>query len=425
MDNALRHKTPPSADLRPGSACPPLVATLPNGLRMVHVWRPGPVGWCGLAIGAGSRDEADNKRGLAHFVEHTIFKGTTHRRAWHILNRMESVGGELNAYTTKEETMLYTIFADEHLPRAVDLLADLVQHSTFPADELARELDVVLEEAASYRDSPADAAYDDFEDLMLAGNPMGHNVLGVEQDLRTLTRDDCLDHVERLYTPDNMVFFYLGPTPAERVWRLAERHLGALRRTTRRPARAVPDYLPTQHRQVDLGCHQAHTIVGARIPGMHDPRRHAMALLNNILGGPGMNSLLNVQLRERRGYVYTVESVATLFTDCGLLEIYLGCDASDVRSSLRVIDRITHSLAASPLPERRLEACKRQYCGQLLLAADSAEFQAFNAAKGVLYHGRPASLAQMVEAVRAVTPEQLRQAAELITADHCSTLTLR
>ena len=185
----------------------PTVMTLSNGLRMVHVPRNADVSWCGLAIGAGSRDEDDHKRGLAHFVEHTIFKGTIHRRAWHILNRMERVGGELNAYTTKEETMLYTIFADQHLPRAVELIADLVQHSVFPDDELARELDVVLEEAASYRDSPADAAYDDFEDLMFDGNPMGHNVLGVEQDLRTLTRHDCIDYVERLYTPQNMVFF--------------------------------------------------------------------------------------------------------------------------------------------------------------------------------------------------------------------------
>ena len=403
----------------------PSVATLSNGLRLVHVPRNAEVSWCGLAIGAGSRDEDDRKRGLAHFVEHTIFKGTTHRRAWHILNRMERVGGELNAYTTKEETMLYTIFADQHLPRAVELIADLVQHSVFPDDELERELDVVLEEAASYRDSPADAAYDDFEDLMFDGNPMGHNVLGIEQDLRTLTRRDCLDYVERLYTPQNMVFFYLGATSPERVVRLAERHLGQLQRQTERKPRVKPEVHDVQHREVALGCHQAHTIVGARIPGMHDSQRHAIALLNNILGGPGMNSLLNVQLRERRGYVYTVESTAAMFTDCGLLEIYLGCDVDDVRSRLRVIDRITNELASSPMSERRFEACKRQYCGQLLVAADNAEFMAFNAAKGVLYHGAPALLSQMVDRVMAVTPEQMRQAAELVTYDHCSTLTLR
>ncbi|MBR6284782.1 MAG: insulinase family protein [Muribaculaceae bacterium] len=403
----------------------PTVTSLSNGLRVVHVPRVSAVAWCGLAIGAGSRDEEPGHYGLAHFVEHTIFKGTTHRRAWHILNRMERVGGELNAYTTKEETMLYTIFPDEHLARAIDLLADLVQHSIFPEEELTRELDVVLEEAASYRDTPADAAYDDLEDMMLAGSAMGHNVLGVEHDLRTLTRDHCLRYVESLYTPGNMVMFYLGPAAPGRVLRMTERHLGGLQRATMRKPRHTPAVLDAQHRTVELHCHQAHTVVGARIPGMHDPRRHSFALLNNMLGGPGMNSLLNVQLRERRGYVYSVESSAVTFTDCGLLEIYLGCDPADLRSSLRVIDHITHELASSPLPERRLEAAKRQYCGQLLVAADSAEFTAFSAAKGVLYHGQPASLQQMVEAVMAVTPEQVRQAAELITSDHCSTLTLR
>ena len=403
----------------------PTVATLANGLRVVHVPRQSRVSWCGLAIGAGSRDEAPGQYGLAHFVEHTIFKGTTHRRSWHILNRMERVGGELNAYTTKEETMLYTIFPDEHLARAIDLIADLVQHSVFPQDELTRALDVVLEEVASFRDTPADAAYDDFEDLALAGSALGHNVLGQEKDLRNITREACLDYVERHYTPDNMVFFYAGPAAAVWVLRMVERQLGGLHRETRRAPRVAPPDITPQHRQTDCGCHQAHTIVGARIPGMYDDRRYAIALLNNILGGPGMNSLLNVQLRERRGYVYTVESTAVTFTDCGLLEIYLGCDLADVRSSLRVIDRITHDLASSPLPERRLDAYKRQYCGQLLVAADNPEFIAFNAAKGVLYHGSPAPLQQLVDSIMSVTPEQLREVAELITTPHCSSLTLR
>ncbi len=419
-------KTTTSKNPRPGEKDgKSTIATLPNGLRMVHVPRQSHVGWCGLAIGAGSRDECPGQYGLAHFVEHTIFKGTTHRRAWHILNRMERVGGELNAYTTKEETMLYTIFPDEHLTRAVDLLADLVQHSVFPDDELTRELDVVLEEVAGFRDTPADAAYDDFEDMMLAGSALGHNVLGMEQDLRGITRSTCLDYVERHYTPDNMVFFYAGQASPGRVFRLVERLLGGLHRTCRRNPRLTPPESAAQQRQMECGCHQAHTIVGARIPGMYHDQRHAFALLNNILGGPGMNSLLNVQLREQRGYVYSVESTVVAFTDCGLLEIYLGCDSEDVRSSLRVIERITHDLASSALPERRLEAAKRQYCGQLLVAADSAEFTAFNAAKSVLYHNTAPNLQAMVDAVMSVTTEQVRQAAERITAPHCSILTLR
>ncbi|MBO4871034.1 MAG: insulinase family protein [Muribaculaceae bacterium] len=398
---------------------------LSNGLRIVHVNRPSAVSWCGLAVGAGSRDEAQGQYGLAHFVEHTIFKGTTHRRSWHILNRMERVGGELNAYTTKEETMLYTIFPSQHLERAVELIADLVQNSIFPIDELTREQDVVLEEAASYRDTPAEAVYDDFEDLVLAGSQLGHNVLGVENDLRGLTQNHCMDYLHHLYTPKNMVLFYVGDTSPKRVARLAEKHLGTLHRDLQRMPRVTPPLNNPLQRVVDIGCHQAHTVVGARLPGIHDPRRYAITLLNNILGGPGMNSLLNVQLRERRGYVYTVESSVAQFSDCGLLEIYLGCDVSDVKSSLRVIDHITHDLASHHIPEHRLQSYKQQYCGQLLVAADSAEFMAFNAGKNMLYLGTPPDLNKTIDRVMAVTAEQIRAAAELITSNNCSILTYR
>ena len=394
-------------------------------MRIVHVQRPAPVAWCGVAVGAGSRDEQPGQYGLAHFVEHAIFKGTTHRRAWHILNRMESVGGELNAYTTKEETMLYCVFPHGHTARAIELLADLIENSTFPLDEITREKDVVLEEAASYRDAPADAIYDDFEDMVLAGSSLGHNVLGLEHDLEYLTREHCSEHLHGLFVPQNMVLFYVGNDSPERVLRLATKHFGALERPLQRPERIAPAEPAVQRSSVSLGCHQVHTIVGARIPGIYHHGRHAMALLNNILGGPGMNSLLNVQLRERRGYVYNVESSAVMFTDCGLMEIYLGCDEADVNHSLKIIERITSQLADKPLSERKLEACKRQYCGQLLVAADSAEFAAFNTAKSVMYFGKEPDLRLTVENIMAVTAQQLMDAAALITPERCSILSYR
>ena len=402
-----------------------MIHTLPNGLRLVHIERHSTVAWCGVAIGAGSRDEASGQYGLAHFVEHTIFKGTTHRRAWHIMNRMESIGGELNAYTTKEETMLYTIFPSGHLDRALDLLSDLISHSTFPIDEITREKDVVLEEVASYRDAPAEAIYDDFEDMMFAGSQLGHNVLGVEHDLAKLERQHCLDHINRLYTPDNMVLFYVGSDSLDRVIRLAERNFSMPQRPMQRPDRIAPDEVePQKHTEV-IGSHQAHTIVGARLPGMYSPQRYAIALLNNILGGPGMNSMLNLQLRERRGYVYNVESTAVMFTDCGLMEIYFGCDCRDVKHSLKIIDRITSQLADKPLSERQLEAYKRQYCGQLLVSADSAESVAFNAAKSVLYYDALPDLDALVENIMSVTAQQLMDAAALLTPTKCSILTFK
>lgn len=397
--------------------------TLPNGLRLVHITTANQVAWCGLAINAGSRDESEGQHGLAHFVEHTIFKGTTHRRAWHILNRMERVGGELNAYTTKEGTMLYSVFPHQHLERAIDLLADLVQWSVFPQEELDRERDVVLEEAASYRDTPSDAVYDDFEDLLLARSELGHNILGKKEDLQNLTRQDCMHYLKTLYVPGNMAFFSVGPERPERVFRWAEKYFGGMSHAQAPRQRVVPPVVAPFKHCIHIGTHQAHTIVGARVPDMNHPLRHALMLLNNILGGPGMNSLLNVELRERRGYVYTVESALTLLSDCGWLEIYLGCDADDVRSSLHVIDRITSRLSRELLPERRLEAYKKQYCGQLVVAADNTEFLAMRAGRGLLYHGHVAAVDDTIARIQAVTPEEITQVAAFLTADRLSSLT--
>ena len=397
--------------------------TLPNGLRLVHITTTSQVAWCGLAVNAGSRDELEGHYGLAHFVEHTIFKGTRHRRAWHILNRMERVGGELNAYTTKEGTMIYSVFPQQHLERAIDLLADLVQWSVFPQDELDRERDVVLEEAASYRDTPADAVYDDFEDLLFAGSELGHNILGRKEDLEHLTQDDCMHYLKTLYVPTNMAFFSVGPERPERVFRLAEKHFGCMSHAMAPRHRQVPAEVAPFRQVIGMGTHQAHTIVGARMPAMDHPLCYALMLLNNILGGPGMNSLLNVELRERRGYVYTVESTLSMVSDCGWLEIYLGCDPDDVKSSLRVIERITTRLSEELLPTRRLDAYKVQYCGQLVVAADSTEFMAMRAGRGLLNFGRVKCIDETIERIRAVTPDEVAQAAAYLRADRLSSLT--
>ena len=399
--------------------------TLPNGLRLVHVRTTKQVAWCGLAINAGSRDERFGQYGLAHFVEHTIFKGTKHRRAWHILNRMERVGGELNAYTTKEGTMLYSVFPHEHLDRAIDLLADLVQWSVFPADELDRERDVVLEEAASYRDTPADAVYDDFEDLLFEGSELGHNILGKKEDLERLAQEDCMHYLKALYVPTNMAFFSVGPEKPERVFRIAERCFGSMNHVMAPRHRITPLESDPFRKVMQIGTHQAHTIVGARLPDMNHPLRFALMLLNNILGGPGMNSLLNVELRERRGYVYTVESTLTLLSDCGWIEIYLGCDPDDVRSSLRVIERITTRLGEQQMSARRLDAYKKQYCGQLKVAADSTEFMAMRAGRGLLYHGAMATVDDTIARIQAVTADEIAQAAAYLNANRLSSLTFQ
>lgn len=400
-------------------------ATLPNGLPLVHVKNDALVGWCGLAVNAGSRDDIDGHLGLAHFVEHTIFKGTIHRRAWHILNRMETVGGELDAYTTKEGTMLYTIFPSQHLERAIELLADLVTCSTFPAEELNRERDVVLEEVASYRDTPSEAIYDDFEDMTFAGNAMGHNILGSEESIERIDSALCQHYLKTQYVPGNMAFFSVGPAQPDKVFALAQKHLGAMHHQLERAPRVAPPVLTPQHREVDIDSHQSHTLVGARVPNRYDAGRYAMALLNNLLGGPGMNSLLNVQLRERRGLVYTVESSVASFTDCGLVEIYFGCEHKSVKRSLDIIFHTIDALAQDPMPTRSLEACKRQYCGQLVVASSNIEFTAMNAGKSMLYWHNVTGIEHTIERIKAVTAPQLQQAAQLLTRDRCSILTFK
>ena len=399
--------------------------TLSNGLRVVHVPGKGAVTYCGLAINAGSRDEDPDKWGLAHFVEHTIFKGTTHRRSWHIINRMETVGGELNAYTTKEGTMLYSIFPGEHLNRATELIADLVINSVFPEAELEREREVVMDEADSYRDTPSEAIYDDFEDLFFAGSQLGHNILGTEEHLRRITSAHCRAYLDNLYVPLNMVFFVYGNHPFDAVMRLAERHFGAMTHPTRRTERIGPPVVEPFRKVIAIDSHQSHTLMGARLFGLDDERRYAMALLNNILGGPGMNSLLNVQMRERRGMVYTVESNMSLLTDCGMLQIYFGCDAHHVEPSLRIIERTLTQLASSPISQRQLDAAKKQYKGQLLVASDSSEAIALSAAKSMLYRGYVVPSKETIEHIDALTPQHLLDAAALIVPERCSVLTMQ
>lgn len=399
--------------------------TLSNGLRIIHVASKSKVAYCGLAINAGSRDEEPGRFGIAHFVEHTVFKGTTHRRAWHILNRMERVGGELNAYTTKEGTMLYSIFPRQHLERATELIADLVANSQFPDAELAREREVVMDEVDSYRDTPSEAVYDDFEDLLFRGSLLGHNILGSDADLRNITASDCRAYLDNLYVPSNMVFFVLGDFQPDKAFRIAEKHFGKLSHQLSRVPRIAPAVLEPFHEVTTIDAHQSHTVVGAQLFSMFDERRYAMSLLSNIIGGPGMNSMLNVAIRERRGLVYTVESSLSLLSDCGMIEIYFGCDDNHVSASQRIIGNIFDTLATKPLTDKALDAAKRQYVGQLLVSSDNQEAMAMAIGKNFLYFNSIQSDEETAERINAVTARDIMDCASLITLPRCSVLTMQ
>lgn len=402
--------------------------TLPCGVKLVTIHRPGAVAdHCGVTVRAGSRDENPDRYGLAHFVEHTIFKGTPRRRSWHILNRMESIGGELNAYTTKEETVVYTTYPAGALDRALDLLADLVQHSVFPTAEIDRERQVVEDEIDTYLDIPSEGIFDDYDELIFAGTPLAHPILGTRQSIAGLSSEVCRDYLRRYYNPANMVLFYSGAEPPERVAARAARYfteptpssdaVGADRSTTPIP-RATPfDTVK------DISSHQAHTVLGSLTPGMYSPDRYAFALLTNIVGGPGMNSLLNVALRERRGLVYTVDAALSQFTDTGLFTIYFGCDPADTDRCRRLACDIMRSLADTPLSPRRIEAAKRQYLGQMALASINTEQAALSASRSTLLRGRVISRAEITDAIHAVTTSDLCRAATSMLP--LSRLTLR
>ena len=311
--------------------------TLSNGLRIIQVPSPTPVAYCGFAIDAGTRDETSGEQGMAHFVEHLIFKGTTKRKAWHILNRMERVGGDLNAFTNKEETIIYTAFLAEHFARAVELLADIVFHSTFPKNEIAKEVDVILDEIQSYEDSPSDLIFDDFENLIFKGHSLGRNILGDPNLLKTFGSDDALNWTRRFYKPSNMVFFFYGNVDFRHLVRCVEKYVGEIPDSKAEKLYVpLPDYLP-ERRVVHRDTHQAHVMIGCRSYDAHNEKRTGLYLLNNILGGPGMNSRLNIALREHRGLVYSVESNLTSYTDTGVFSIYFGCDPKDVDTCLTLV----------------------------------------------------------------------------------------
>lgn len=405
----------------------PFYTTLPNGLRLVALHRPGAVAdHCGVTVRAGSRDEAPEHYGLAHFVEHTIFKGTPRRRSWHILNRMESIGGELNAYTTKEETVVYTTYPTGALDRALDLLADLVQHSVFPKAEIDRERQVVEDEIDTYLDIPSEGIFDDYDELIYADTPLAHPILGSRESIAGLTSGVCREYLRRYYNPANMVLFYSGPEDPERVAVRAARYFTepapADGISASRVVAVTPQDGPFDTVR-EIGSHQAHTVLGATVPGMFSPDRYALALLTNIVGGPGMNSLLNVALRERRGLVYTVDASLSQLTDTGLFTIYYGCDAEDVERCRRLATDIIRSMAETPMTPRRLDAAKRQYLGQMALSSTNTEQAALSASRATLLRGKALLRDEITEAILAVIPDEISRVASTLLP--LSRLTLR
>ena len=402
------------------------IHTLSNGLRIIHEPSSSKVAYCGFAVDAGTRDEAENEQGMAHFVEHLIFKGTRKRKAWHILNRMENVGGDLNAYTNKEETVIYSAFLTEHFGRALELLADIVFHSTFPQNEIEKETEVIIDEIQSYEDTPSELIFDDFEDMIFRNHPLGRNILGRPDLLKKFRSEDAMAFTSRFYQPSNMVFFVLGDFNFQKIVRQVEKLLVDLPLVTVENQRTIPPLYVPEQLVVHKETHQAHVMIGSRGYNAYDDKRTALYLLNNILGGPGMNSRLNVSLRERRGLVYTVESNLTSYTDTGAFCIYFGTDPEDVDTCLKLTYKELKRMRDVKMTSSQLMAAKKQLIGQIGVASDNNEDNALGMAKTFLHYNKYESSESVFRRIEALTAEGLLEVAnEMFAEEYLSTLIYR
>lgn len=443
--------------------------TLDNGLRIIHLPSDSKVVYCGYQINAGTRNEEPGEEGLAHFCEHVTFKGTERRKAWHILNCLESVGGDLNAYTNKEGTVYYSAILKEHIARAVDLLTDIVFHSVYPQAEIDKEVEVICDEIESYNDSPAELIYDEFENIIFKGSPLGHNILGTAEQVRSFKTEDALRFTRKLYRPDNAIFFAYGDidfkklvklirkaladddsgkvveNAANSVGKLAEEKLPQISQmtqisgdensiTTEKSVSSVgPEKYPSVGKEIagqtivmQKNTHQAHVMIGTRAYDVSDSRRMPLYLLNNMLGGPGMNAKLNLALREHNGLVYTVESTMVAYGDTGIWSIYFGCDEHDVKRCLRLVRKELDKFMQKPLSEAQLKAAKKQIKGQVGVACDNRENFALDFGKSFLHYGWEKNVDRLYEQVDEITAEQIQAVAqELFDKDRLTTLIFR
>jgi predicted Zn-dependent peptidase len=403
---------------------PHFTHTFPNGLRLIYLPSDSPVSYCGFAVNAGARDEEPQEHGLAHFVEHLLFKGTLKRKSRHILNRMENVGGELNAYTAKEDTFIYSVFMEEHYRRAFELLTDIVFHSCFPPHEIEKEADVILDEINTYKDNPSELIFDEFEDLLFNGHALGHNILGNEESLMRFTSESGLSFIRRFYAPSNMVFFSMGRIRPEKIIRLMEGAQDEAAPAIER-LRTPPPPHPPQNRRIRKDTHQTHIITGGRSYGMYesDRKRIPLFLLNNLLGGPGMNSRLNLSLREKHGLVYNVESNLTSYTDTGVASIYFGTDPRHAEKALHLVHKELRRICDCKLSASQLATLKKQVTGQLGISSDNKESLFLNSGRQFLHYNRYETLSDVCKKIEHASAEEILEAAnEVFSPDNLSTL---
>ena len=399
------------------------IYTFGNGIRLVHKRVDSPVAHCGVIIDTGSRDEEENDHGMAHLVEHMLFKGTSKRRAYHILSRMEDVGSEINAYTTKEETCIYSTFFKDYYSRALDLISDIIFNSTYPLKEFEKERDVIIDEINSCKDSPTEMIFDEFEENAFDGNSIGHSILGEEKYLKSFTRDDILRFVRNNYHTDEMVISSVGSIPFDKLVKLSERYFGNQPAKLQKKARTFNDKYKAFNKTVERKTYQVHCVMGNLAYNIRDEKRYALYLLNNILGGPGLNSRLNMSLREKNGYAYNVDSTYHAYSDTGIINIYFGTDKTDLKKSIRTVDRELNRLKKQPLSRLQLLKAKKQLTGNIAISSEINENMMFSMGKSMLVFNQVDTLQMITEKIESMTSDLLTEVAnEIFNPDKISYL---
>ena len=390
-----------------------LTYTLKNGIRIIHKKTDSPVAHLGVLINTGSRDEKKGEHGLAHFIEHSVFKGTKKRRAFHILSRIEGVGGELNAYTTKEETVLYSTFLSEYYERAAELLGDILLNSVYPEKEMEREKEVIFEEINSYKDSPSELIFDEFEELVYDGHSIARNILGTRKNILKFNRDSIHKFIENNYHTDQIVISSVGNFDFNELIKLLDRYFGETPEKLRKPSRKMfNNYIP-ESRSIEKKTFQAHCIIGNIAYDIQHKRRIVMVLLNNILGGAAMNSRLNLALRERRGMAYNVESSYTAYTDTGLFNVYFGTDKENLDKAVALVQKEFKLLRDKKLGAIQLSKAKKQLIGQIAISTESHEDLMLAIGKSFLLFNKVDPLRVVYNKIEAITTEDLLEVANL------------
>ena len=391
-----------------------LIHTLKNGIRIIHQQTDSPVAHLGILINTGSRDETDAEHGLAHFIEHSVFKGTKKRKAFHVLSRIEGVGGELNAYTTKEETVLYSTFLTEYYDRAAELLSDILFNSVYPEKELKREKEVIVEEINSYKDSPSELIFDEFEELVFDGHPIARNILGTSENLRKFTRESIFRFIENNYHTDQMVISSIGNIDFGDLLKMLEKYFGHVPEKLRQNSRIEFSGYRPQQLTVQKDTFQSHCLVGNTAFDIKHPQRIVMVLLNNILGGQALNSRLNLALRERRGMAYNVESNYTAYSDTGLFNVYFGTDQVNLQKALSLVQKEFNLLCDSKLGDVQLSRAKKQLIGQIAVSTESRDDMMLSIGKSYLIYDKVDSLRVVFKKIDEITAEQLLEVANIV-----------